>query len=628
MSLPCYGRTLLGKPAEALRGRPGCVGWGMARNTKALLKSDALPLMRRLWRDWMRPHRSTLLLVLAVVIVLAGTSSLYPIVIKTAFDAFDQQDKRLVQLIPFIVIAVTAVKGFAMLAQTVLTNRVVTRIEADMQTALYARLIDADLSQASREAPAALTQRFTTDFLYIREALTRLSTVALRDISTAIALLCVMFWIDWQVTLLALVVLPVVTPAIVKVGRKLRRTATDTQEQTGAMASMIAESLGALRVAKTYRMEGYLKTRASEAFDQIRRLKMKAANQRARLDPILEVAGGFAVAGVLVFIGWRIVKNQTTIGDFTGFVTALLLAAQSLRTLGNLNSILQEAAASLSRVFALLDEEPAIVDRPGATPLKVARGEVAFRGLSFSYPDGTQALADIDLTAAAGSMTALVGRSGSGKSSLMNLVPRLFDPDRGRIEIDGTDIRDVTLASLRTAIGVVAQDAVLFDDTIRANILFGRPDATQAEVETAARSAAAHDFIMRLPEGYETRVGERGSRLSGGERQRVAIARALLKDAPILLLDEATSALDSESERLIQDALAKLTTGRTSLVVAHRLSTIRAADLIVVMDAGRIAEQGSHEQLLARDGIYSRLHRLQQGDVIAEEVLGDAITRA
>jgi subfamily B ATP-binding cassette protein MsbA len=600
----------------------------MARNTTALLKSDALPLLRRLWREWMRPHRTMLLLLLAVVVVLAGASSLYPIVIKTAFDAFDEQNKRLVQLIPFIVIAVTSVKGFAMLAQTVLTNRVVTRIEADMQTALYAKLIDADLAQASRETPAALTQRFTTDFVYIREALTRLSTVALRDIATAIALLGVMFWIDWQVTLLALVVLPVVAPAIVKVGRKLRRTAANTQEQTGAMASMIAESLGALRVAKTYRMEGYLKARAGAAFDQIRRLKMKAANQRGRLDPILEVAGGFAVAGVLVFIGWRIVKNQTTIGDFTGFVTALLLAAQSLRTLGNLNSILQEAAASLTRVFALLDEQPAIVDRPGATPLKVVGGEVAFRALSFSYPDGTLALSGIDLTVPAGSMTALVGRSGSGKSSLMNLVPRLFDPGSGRIEIDGTDIRDVTLASLRSAIGVVAQDAVLFDDTIRANILFGRPEATQAEVEAAAKAAAAHDFILRLPEGYDTRVGERGSRLSGGERQRVAIARALLKDAPILLLDEATSALDSESERLIQDALAKLTTGRTSLVVAHRLSTIRAADLIVVMDAGRIAEQGSHDQLLARDGIYARLHRLQRGDVIAEEALGSAIIRA
>lgn len=574
---------------------------------------ETLPLVRRLWADWMRPHWRSLTLILLTVAVVAGTSSLYPVVIKTAFDAFDNQDKRIVQLIPFVVILVTAIKGFAMLSQSVLTNRVVTRVEADIQSALYAHLIDSDIAQLSRETPAALTQRFTTDFAYVREALTRLSTVLLRDVATAAALVIVLFWIDWQVTLIALVVLPLAAPPIARIGKALRRTAVSTQEQTGLMAGMVAESLAGARIAKTYGLEAYLKDRARRAFDEIRRLKMKSANQRARLDPILEIAGGIAVAGVLVFIGWRIVKGQTTIGDFTAFVTALLLAAQSMRTLGNLNAILQEAAAALHRVFAILDEPPRVVERQDAAALVVTSGDVAFRGLSFRYGADEAALREIDLVAPGGKMTALVGRSGSGKSTLMSLVPRLFDPSEGAVLIDGQDVSQVTLSSLRSQVAVVAQEAVLFDDTVRANIAFGRPGASDEAIEAAARAAAAHDFVTRLPDGYDTGVGDRGSRLSGGERQRVALARAILKDAPILLLDEATSALDSESERLVQVALGRLTQSRTSLVIAHRLSTIRAADLIVVMDAGRIAETGTHDELIARNGIYAMLHRLQTG---------------
>lgn len=580
---------------------------------RTLVSHDTLPYVRRLWAEWMRPHWRQLALILVTVLILAGASSLYPVVIKKAFDAFDQQNKRFVQLVPFVVILVTAVKGFAMLAQSILTNRIVTRIEADMQTALYASLIDSDVAQLGRETPAALTQRFTTDFAFIREALTRLSTVFLRDLATAIAVVGVMFWIDWEVTLIALVVLPLLAPAIARIGKKLRRTALSTQEQTALMAGMVSESLASIRTAKTYGLEGYLKQRAGAFFEQIRRLKMKSANQRSRLDPILEIGGGFAVAGVLVFIGWRIIKGQTTIGDFTGFITALLLAAQSLRTLGNLNAILQEAVASLSRVFAVMDERPTIQDRPNAQPLEVAGGEIAFENVSFRYDDQV-ALHGIDLVVPAGKMTALVGRSGSGKSTLVSLVPRLFEATDGAVRIDGVDVRDVTLASLRAKVAVVTQEAVLFDDTVRANIAFGRPDATQDEIEAAARAAAAHDFIMGLPDGYDSPVGDRGSRLSGGERQRIALARALLKDAPILVLDEATSALDAESERAVQDALAVLTRGRTSLVIAHRLSTIRAADMIVVLDRGRVAESGPHDALLARGGIYAKLHRLQAGD--------------
>jgi subfamily B ATP-binding cassette protein MsbA len=338
---------------------------------------------------------------------------------------------------------------------------------------------------------------------------------------------------------------------------------------------------------------------------------MKSANARGRLDPLLEVAGGMAVAGVLAAIGVRITSGGSTVGDFTGYVSALLLAAQPMRSLGNLNAIVQEAGASLKRYYALIDEKPVITQRPDARPLAVDAGEIAFKGLRFRYRDDARALEGVDLTVQGGKMTALVGRSGSGKSTLLALVPRLYDPSEGRVEIDGQDLRDLSLASLRSQIGVVSQDVVLFDDTVRANISFGRPDATEDEIVAAAKGAAAHDFIMAMPESYDSQVGERGSKLSGGERQRIAIARAILKDAPILLLDEATSALDTESERLVQQALAQLMQNRTTLVIAHRLSTVREADLIVVLDEGKIVETGSHDALLARDGNYARLHRLQ-----------------
>lgn len=597
------------------------------------VSDDTFALFARVWREQVRRYLPQMAMILGLVVVIAATTSFYPLLIKAAFDAFAdpataeatgfvRRMERLVSksigieigvvnAVAVVVVIVTAIKGFSLLTQTVMTNSVVSRIEADMQTALYAHLIDADLGQLQRENPASLTQRFTTDFTFVKEALTRLINIAVRDVMTAIALVGAMLWIDWQMTLVVLLIAPIVAQPIGRIGKKLRRMAMSQQEQTGLMASLVTESLQGARAAKTDSLEPYLKARAATAFETIRGLKMKAANARGRLDPLLEIGGGMAVAGVLAAIGVRITSGGSTVGDFTGYVSALLLAAQPMRSLGNLNAIVQEAGASLKRYYALLDEQPTIVEKPGAAPLRVGAGEVAFRALRFRYRDDSRALEGIDLVAEGGKMTALVGRSGSGKSTLLALVPRLYDPSAGRIEIDGQDLREVTLASLRGQIGVVSQDVVLFDDTIRANILFGRPSASEAEIIAAAQDAAAHDFIMAMPRGYDSPVGERGSQLSGGERQRIAIARAILKDAPILLLDEATSALDTESERLVQQALSRLMKNRTTLVIAHRLSTVREADLIVVLDEGKVVETGSHDQLIARDGAYARLHRLQ-----------------
>ena len=594
---------------------------------------DTLALFARVWREQIRSYLPQMLMILGLVVVIAATTSFYPLLIKAAFDAFADPlmaestgfvrrmerlvsksigyDIGVINAVATVVVIVTAIKGFSLLAQTVMTNSVVSRIEADMQTALYGHLIDADLAQLQRENPASLTQRFTTDFTFVKEALTRIVNIAIRDVVTAIALVGALIWIDWQMTLVVLLIAPVIAHPIGRIGRKLRRMASSQQEQTGLMANLVTESLQGARVAKTDRLEPYLKARAANAFEAIRALKMKAANARGRLDPLLEVGGGIAVAGVLAAIGVRITAGNSTVGDFTGYVSALLLAAQPMRSLGNLNAIVQEAGASLKRYYALMDEKPRVLDCPDAKPLTVTTGEVAFRQLRFRYREDQRALEGIDLVAQGGRTMALVGRSGSGKSTLLALVPRLYDPTEGRIEIDGQDLRHVTLRSLRRQIGVVSQDVVLFDDSVRANIAFGRPEASEDEIVAAAQAAAAHEFIMAMPGGYDASVGERGHKLSGGERQRIAIARAILKNAPILLLDEATSALDTESERLVQQALAPLMKGRTTIVIAHRLSTIREADMIVVMDEGKVVETGSHDELLARDGAYARLHRMQ-----------------
>ncbi len=584
------------------------------RKRPPLVTRDTLPTLMRLWREWVRPHWGTLALVLLLIAVVSAATGAYPLLIKEAFNAFEQKNEEALLFGPILVIVLTAIRGGALWARAVLTNKVVTRVEADMQSALYAHLIDADIAQLGRESPAALTQRFTTDFAFIKEALTRVFTVFLSDLGMVIALVISMLWIDPWLTLAAAVVAPFASLPISRIGRKLRRVATSTQEEIGAMASHVSESLAGVRVAKVFSLEGYLKQRAADAFETVRALKMKAANARAKLDPLLEIGGGVAVAGVLVLIGWRIMRGESTVGDFTGFVAALLMAAQPIRAIGNLNAIVQEAMAALKRYFAVMDEKPTILDRPDARPLAVSSGLVRFENVHFHYRSDVPALEGIDLALPAGRTTALVGRSGSGKSTLMSLVPRLYDVTQGRVTIDGTDVRAATLASLRTNIAVVSQEVVLFDDTVRANIAFGRPGADDAAIEAAAKAAAAHDFIARLPEGYATRVGSAGARLSGGERQRIALARAILKDAPILLLDEATSALDTESEKAVQEALARLMRGRTTIVIAHRLSTVRDADLIVVMDGGRVAETGRHDELVARDGIYAKLYRLQLAD--------------
>ncbi|SET81364.1 ABC transporter ATP-binding protein [Oceanicella actignis] len=569
------------------------------------------PILRRLWRDWLAPRRGRLALNLALIAMVAGATATYPVVIQWALDGFERRSREIIAMAPLVVVAAVLLKSGALYAHRMLTNSVLAEIEADMQRAMYATLVRADLARLDREAPAATASRFTVDVSYVRSALESLITSLVRDGLTVVGLLASLLWIDWELTLYALAALPIAAAPIAAIGRRLRRIARRSQQEAGQMTARVNEGLGGIRLAKTYRLEDYLTRRAGESFETLRKLKVKAADQRARIDPALEALAGIGLAVVFYVIGMRIAEGRNTIGDFMAFVSAFLIAGQPLRAFGNLYAQVLQGAAAAERIYELLDARPTIADRPGAEPLPRARGEIRFENVGFVYEDGSRALSEVNLTVPAGARVALVGRSGAGKSTIFNLIPRLYDATEGRVLIDGRDVRDVTLDSLRDQIAVVSQEPVIFDDTVARNIAFGRPGASMDEIRAAARAANAADFIEALPEGYETMAGPRGGRFSGGERQRLTIARAILRDAPILLLDEATSALDAESEALVRAALDRLAAGRTTFVIAHRLSTVRDADLIVALDRGRVVEQGRHEELIARGGLYAELHRLQ-----------------
>jgi subfamily B ATP-binding cassette protein MsbA len=502
------------------------------------------------------------------------------------------------------------VKAAAQYFQNVQVQQIVLMVIRELQGRMFAHLAHADLARLEREAPAQLAARFTTDATIIRDSLTR-AVNGIADAVTVTGLVASMLYLDWLLSLIAAVLYPLAAVPIQNIGRRIRRAFGGMQERMGETAAMLNESFAQARVVRAYRLEGAETDRANHAFAQLYRALMRMAKGRARVDPVLEVLGGAAVAAVIGFAGWRAAISSQTIGNFTGFIAALLIASRPLRALGSLNAALQEGLAGLARVFSVVDERPRIVDAPDAVALPPGRGHVMFEDVHFVYPDGRAALAGLSFAAEPGRMVALVGPSGAGKSTALALIPRLHEVTAGSVRIDGSDVRHVTLSSLRDAIAYVGQDALLFDDTVEANIRMGRPGVSHAEVTAAAEAAAAAGFIAGLPEGYATRVGHSGTRLSGGQRQRIALARALLRNPRILLLDEATSALDTESESAIQIALTRLREGRTTIVIAHRLSTVRDADLVVVMDKGRAVERGNHDTLLSQGGIYARLVRNQ-----------------
>ena len=568
--------------------------------------------MRRLWGECIRQYLGWIVLAVACMAVMAAATAFSAWLMEPVVnEVFIGENRDMLWPLGLAVFATFFIKGLANYGQSVLMSIVGFRIIADNQNRLYAHLARMDLSFFHNHATGGLISRFTVDINQMRSAVSNVLTGFGKDLLSLVGLIAVMFAKDWQLAAICIFIFPMAALPILRLGRRMRKVTANTQEEMGLFTTLLEQTFQGIRLVKAYGMEGYEKSRIAGIVEKIFSLNLKSARTRALSSPIMETLGGVAVCIVIIYGGYRVIDGATTSGAFFAFIMALLLAYEPMKRLANLNASLQEGLAGAERMFRLLDTEPAIHEKSDAVDLGSVKGHIQLEDVRFSYVPGKAALNGITLEVPAGKRVALVGASGAGKSTILNLIPRFYDVDEGRVTIDGTDVRDVTFASLFGGFALVSQEITLFDDTVRANIAYGRAGAEEDEIIEAAKNAAAHDFIVDLPDGYDTLVGEQGVKLSGGQRQRLAIARAILKNASVLLLDEATSALDTESERQIQAAMDKLMQGRTTLVIAHRLSTVTSADLIYVIDKGCVIEQGTHVELMVRGGNYQRLYNLQ-----------------
>ena len=518
-------------------------------------------------------------------------------------------------LVALGILAVFALKGLCDYLGNYLVNYVGLHAITDLRQRVFDHVLRQDTSFFEVNSTGRLMSSVMNDIEKIQVAISHMLADWLRQTFSAIGLLAVLIRHDWKLALFSLTVLPFVMIPTARLGRRIRRTTRNAQDDAAQLNHILQEAISGQQVVRSFNAEAVESSRFHQAADLLRKSNLRYVAQQALPSPVIEFLGALTIVGLIGYARTQIQAGQMTAGEFTSFVIALLMLYEPVKRLTGIHNIFQQATGSAQRVFEYLDLEPRVADKPGALTLKPFHRDIRFEGVRFRYPtsaaDQPDILKHLDLTVEAGEVIALVGPSGAGKTTLASLLPRLYDPLAGRILIDGHDLRDVTMNSLRAQISSVAQDTFLFDDTVANNIRYGRPGAPMADVEAAARTALADEFIARMPEGYDTRIGERGVKLSGGQRQRLAIARAVLRNAPILILDEATSHLDAESEVLVQRALANLMAQRTVIVIAHRLSTIRRANRILVLEKGEIIQAGSHDSLLAEGGLYARLHELQ-----------------
>ena len=571
--------------------------------------------------EYARPYRGRLAAAVAAMLFYAAASASLVVLIRPLMDHVLPREVTIGPWgIPIdfrswalAVLAIYFVKGLGAYFSAYLMTDIGQRVVRDLRNQLFRHILAQSAAFFSRRSSGQLMSRIMNDVNQVQQAVSETIGDLLREGLTLVGLAGVLFYVDYKLALIVVTGAPVAVYPLVRLGQRIRRTTRRSQEEIEHLSHVTAEALTGHRIVKAFGAEGHEAGRFRRAAERLYRTNLKVTSTVAVLPPLMEFLGGLGLVA-LVWYGSRAIAGGRTEGEFMVFVVAALMMYGPVKRLSRVNTNLQQAMAASERIFELLDTHSEVHEREGATALGRLRHSIEFDRVSFAYEDGSgrYVLQDVTFTVSAGQVIAIVGLSGAGKTTLVNLLPRFYDVTSGAVRIDGTDVREVTLRSLRSNIGIVTQETVLFDDSIANNIAYGSPAAAREEIEDAARAAHAHDFITALPDGYDTYIGERGQRLSGGQRQRLAIARALLKNSPVLILDEATSSLDAESERLVQEALANLMRNRTAFIIAHRLSTVRRADRIIALENGRVAEMGRHDELLARpDGVYAKLYALQ-----------------